>query len=294
MNINELKAFIAVVQSGSLTQAALRLNRVQSSISQRIQNLERKLNVTLLERQADGVKPTLQGIMVYEYAVKIVDTMRECQEKIECYNYDNKRIRVGVVECLPAYIVDNLLDFNYNGNFNISVSIGSSHNLLDFFEKGDFDIIIIGAGFASSNVMRTPVFQDQLVVINSNSLPPITDFYELQDQIFLLSSEKAASRRNINYLMRDKGILPKKIVECGSYPILFSQVAAGKGISLVLRSALSKVYSDKIRINELSGKYFKMQIEMIFRSDIIGTNTLELRRMICELFKSQSLKTPWF
>ena len=294
MNINELKAFIAAVQSGSLTQAALRLNRVQSSISQRIQNLERKLNTTLLERQADGVKPTLQGVMVYEYAVKIVDAMRECQEKIERCNYDNERIRVGVVECLPSYIVDNLLDLNYNGNFNISVSIGSSHNLLDFFEKGDFDIIIIGAGFASSNFIRTPVFQDKLVVVNSISLSPITNFYDLQDQVFLLSSEKAASRKNINHLMRDKGVCPKKIVECGSYPILFSQVAAGKGISLVLRSALSKIYSDKIRINELPGKYFNMQIEMIFRSDTIGKNTLELRRMICDLFKSQSLKKPWF
>jgi len=293
MNINELKAFIAAVQSGSFTQAALRLNRVQSSISQRILNLERKLNVTLLERQSDGVKTTPQGKIVYEHAVKIVNIMNECQMKIG-KELDNKRIRIGVVECLPPYIVDNLLELNYSGDFNLGVTIGSSSSLLERFEKGDFEIIIVAAGFASSNVIRAPVFQDILVVINATSLPPITEFNDLQNQTFLLSSERAASRRNLDHIIRDKGIHAKRIVECGSYPILFSQVASGKGVSLVLKSALSKVYSEDIRINELSDRYFKMQIEMIFQSSIMTPNTLELRKMICELFKSQRLHKPWY
>lgn len=54
MKLNELLAFVTVVETGNITLAAERLNRVQSSISHRIRSLESSLDATLLDRKNEG------------------------------------------------------------------------------------------------------------------------------------------------------------------------------------------------------------------------------------------------
>ncbi len=71
MKLNELLAFVTVVETGNITLAAERLNRVQSSISHRIRSLESSLDATLLDRKNEGCIPTEQGKILYEYALKM-------------------------------------------------------------------------------------------------------------------------------------------------------------------------------------------------------------------------------
>lgn len=79
MKISELLAFVTVVETGNITQAAERLNRVQSSISHRIRSLEDNLDVTLLDRKADGCSLTAQGQILYDYARKILNLADDCK-----------------------------------------------------------------------------------------------------------------------------------------------------------------------------------------------------------------------
>ena len=48
--IDELKAFITIVESGSINAAADRFDVTPSAMSRTLQKLEKKLGVTLLER----------------------------------------------------------------------------------------------------------------------------------------------------------------------------------------------------------------------------------------------------
>lgn len=54
----DLQAFVAAVETGSIQTAGEALALTQSAVTKRIQNLERRLRVNLLERGRYGVRPT--------------------------------------------------------------------------------------------------------------------------------------------------------------------------------------------------------------------------------------------
>ncbi|WKX71626.1 LysR family transcriptional regulator [Streptomyces sp. XD-27] len=68
MTLDDLRAFVAVCESGSLSAVARDLGCTQSAISQRVKRLERELDIALLERQPRGVAPTQAGRVLHRAA----------------------------------------------------------------------------------------------------------------------------------------------------------------------------------------------------------------------------------
>lgn len=61
IDLNDVSAFLAVVEAGSFTRAAAKLNVSQSALSQTIRNLEARLGLRLLTRTTRRVAPTEAG-----------------------------------------------------------------------------------------------------------------------------------------------------------------------------------------------------------------------------------------
>ncbi len=60
-NLNDLLAFLAVVQEGSFTKAAAKLGVTPSALSHAVKGLERRLSIRLLSRTTRNVAPTEAG-----------------------------------------------------------------------------------------------------------------------------------------------------------------------------------------------------------------------------------------
>lgn len=84
MELNELQAFVKVVQAGSFTRAAELLGAQKSYLSRVVSQLERRLGVRLLERSTRAMHLTEIGREVFERAVGILgaveDTERVAQQ----------------------------------------------------------------------------------------------------------------------------------------------------------------------------------------------------------------------
>ncbi len=149
MKLNELLAFVTVVETGNITLAAERLNRVQSSISHRIRSLESSLDATLLDRKNEGCIPTEQGKILYEYALKMLNLADDCKHNITLSKRRRLTIKIGIIECLPPYVISALIDSGHDLGWDIDVSIGNTSSLLNAFDRHEYDAVIIGAGFSS-------------------------------------------------------------------------------------------------------------------------------------------------
>lgn len=73
MDIENLRCFIEVSSCGNFTKAAEKMFMVQSTVSRRVQRLERELGVTLVARDAPAFQLTKQGRLVYERGRRILD-----------------------------------------------------------------------------------------------------------------------------------------------------------------------------------------------------------------------------
>ena len=69
MNFLQLQYFAAVVEEGSISQAARKLNISQPPLSMQIKNLEEEYGVKLFERGSRHIRLTESGELLYGYAV---------------------------------------------------------------------------------------------------------------------------------------------------------------------------------------------------------------------------------
>src|ERR1041384_1062069 len=73
VSLRLLKVFMEVVNEKGISNAAASLNVTQPSVSMQIRQLEKVLGVKLLDRLGHEIHPTQEGMLLREYAIKILD-----------------------------------------------------------------------------------------------------------------------------------------------------------------------------------------------------------------------------
>jgi DNA-binding transcriptional LysR family regulator len=81
-NFDNISAYIRVVETGSISAAALRLDLAKSVVSKRIHDLEAELGVELLHRSTRGMTPTDQGLLFYQRARDIMQQLMTAADEI--------------------------------------------------------------------------------------------------------------------------------------------------------------------------------------------------------------------
>jgi LysR family transcriptional regulator of gallate degradation len=119
INLRHLRAFIAVAEYGSVSQAAESLYRAQSAISRSIHELETGLGVDLFERKANGMLPTAFGQTLLHRAQRAAQEFRLARDEM------SSRIRKANGS-LTAPIFDML--FNKD-RLQIFVTLAESHHM---------------------------------------------------------------------------------------------------------------------------------------------------------------------
>ena len=215
MEFNQIETFLSVVKHKSFSKAAKELFLTQPTVSNNIQNLEKELNTTLLDRKSKTITLTGSGESFYKYAVELINTRDKAK-------YDLIR-RTGKIEgeveisassipeqyILP-YIIKEFTDKHPNVSFNVIHK--NSKDVVDDILKGKNNFGIVGAKYPSDVLEYIDFYQDELVlaVPNNNNYPwplgEILDFKVLLKQKLILRKEGSGTR-----LLIDKGICNKGI-----------------------------------------------------------------------------------
>jgi DNA-binding transcriptional LysR family regulator len=79
---DDLQAFVAVVEAGSFTAAADRLDVAKSAVSRRVSSLEERLGVQLLRRTTRRLNLTETGQSFYEHSARILADLDEAEAAV--------------------------------------------------------------------------------------------------------------------------------------------------------------------------------------------------------------------
>lgn len=164
MNIDQLKTYIAVVETSSFTKAAKTVYLTQSAVSLQIKRLEEELGVALLTRIAKTVKLTGAGKDLLAYARQIVQTHDEAVLTISNRELLG-HIRIGAPEDYISPFLTRILSRFSRDHPQVKVDVISnlSVNLKRAVDQADLD-------FALCTEMReggTVVFREPLAWISS-------------------------------------------------------------------------------------------------------------------------------
>ncbi|GAB3573387.1 LysR family transcriptional regulator [Amycolatopsis endophytica] len=94
MNLEAVRAFVAVTERGQFRYAADELGISQQAVSKRIAALERDLGVTLLHRRPTGATTTLRGAAFLPQAREV---LRVVQRAVDSVRRTDEPLRVGVL-----------------------------------------------------------------------------------------------------------------------------------------------------------------------------------------------------
>lgn len=105
-----LDTFVCVAKLGGFRAAAMRLNTTQPSVSARIEQLEQHLGVPLFSAASRRRELTREGLVVLDYAQRILALQQEMQAAIRQPGAVRGMLRIGVAETLVHSLMPRLLE----------------------------------------------------------------------------------------------------------------------------------------------------------------------------------------
>ncbi|HEX6958981.1 MAG TPA: LysR substrate-binding domain-containing protein [Ferrovibrio sp.] len=143
-DIDLLRAFVAVAETGGFTRAAAKLNRTQSTISQQVQRLEQAANAQLLLRDTRSLQLTEEGDRMLAYARRLLSLHDEARAAIGGVSHSGE-VRLGVAEDFATLSLPKALaEFSrVHPKLHLSVVCDLSVALLRRFRQGELDLVVV-------------------------------------------------------------------------------------------------------------------------------------------------------
>lgn len=162
LEIDLLRAFVAVAETGSFTAAAQIVGRSQSAISQKINRLEELVEVRVFDRNSRSLKLTQSGEALFAAARKMIEFNDSVIKQIRV-PVGALKLRLGISEdFIPGQLPALLARFNrLYPMVDLDLTTGLSCDILAAYDAGRLDTVI--AKKNGSAPRGRVIWRDQLV-----------------------------------------------------------------------------------------------------------------------------------
>ncbi|WP_145572879.1 LysR family transcriptional regulator [Yersinia mollaretii] len=141
--IDAMRVFIRVVEQRSFTQTARDLDLPRSTVTDAIKQLEKRLNVRLLQRTTRHVSPTLDGEAYYQRCLRIIADIEDA-EMAFAHAKPRGLLRIDVQGTLARhFVLPQLPDFIAQYP-DIELFISEGDRLVDLIREGIDGVLRVG------------------------------------------------------------------------------------------------------------------------------------------------------
>jgi len=165
--LDELQAFVAVVEAGSITAAAERLGLTISAASRTLARLEDKLQTTLLRRTTRRIELTEEGEAYLGHARAILAAVDDAEEQMAARRLRPVgRLRVDAATPFMLHVIVPLLE-GFRARYpEVELELHSNEGIVDLIEKRTDVALRIGA-LRDSTLHARPIGTSRVRVLAS-------------------------------------------------------------------------------------------------------------------------------
>lgn len=170
MKLNALQALVAAIEEGSLRSAARRIGVSQPALTKLVRELEVELAAPLLERHSQGVRPTPQGQVMFEHALKVSRELASATDQIQQLGGQMRgELNVAAVPVAMMLLIPETLR-TYSRTFpdiRLRVSEELFIDQLQKLRSGQVDLVVGGipAGLPSGEFITESLMETRMVVV---------------------------------------------------------------------------------------------------------------------------------
>jgi len=263
LNVNRLRILIEVASRGSFSAAAESLSYTQASVSQQIAALEQETGATLLERLPRGVRLTPAGQVLLEYAEGIIARLHAAEAEMAAIaGLRGGQLRMASFPTAGATMMPLAIAIfrAQHPEVELTLSEGEPEDIAPRLNAGEFDIALLFEFEGTSEslgpeIERTELFEDPmfLAVPADHALARrrTLRLENLRAEAWIQTSAASACARHVVRSCHAAGFEPIVSFESDDYATVQGLVAAGVGVALIPKLALSGSRED-IAIRALS------------------------------------------
>ncbi len=143
MNTEELKTFIFLAKVKNFTVAAMSLEIAQSTVTNRISELEKEIGKKLFSRATKTVTLTEEGEIFLKYAENILRLKDASIEEMNAVSAHRRKFCIGAINATYEVYVRPFVDRCLNGNSvtSIKVTLGHSLDLIQQLQDNMLDMV---------------------------------------------------------------------------------------------------------------------------------------------------------
>ena len=239
LDLNAIRSFVTVAETGGVTVAANQLHLTQSAVSMQLKRLEEAMGLNLLDRSGRGIRLTREGEILLGYGRRLLSLNDEVWGRLTDQAYEGE-VTFGVPHDIVYPHVPQILR-RFRAEFpKVQVRLVSSYtaSLMEMFYSGEAQVIMtteIEGKKASGHVLA----RKRLVWVGAR------DGRSWKQRPLRLASHKSCAFRPISQArLDDAGIPWEMVVETDSSETVAASISADLAIEARLATRIPDEFEE--------------------------------------------------
>lgn len=254
ITMRQIEAFKAIMEAGTVSQAAQAMHLSQPSVSRLLSDLESKIGYRLFSRAKGRLVARDEARELYAEVRRSFSGLTRISEaaaQIGRQNADRLRIAVMPMFNLPplARVVAQLLARSPDAS--ISFSSRSKHHIEEEIALGHHDVALATLPISRSDVGALPIANTDYVCLvpeghalcGRDAIAP----NDLAGVRVIFAGDARSLRRRVDQWLTDAGAQCTLRMDAMSMQMAYSLVAEGAGVTITLRAIAANLSGPRVR-----------------------------------------------
>jgi DNA-binding transcriptional LysR family regulator len=245
LNLDQLRTLATVAKLGSFSAAARELSLTQPAVSLQIRDLEQRVGLRLIDRVGKNARPTAAGQDLIAHAERMMAEADRALAAMRGYKEGHAgRVHLGTGPTALAYILPPVLQRLRadHPDVELVITTGTTQEITDGMLGNVLDLGLTALPVDEQLFNVVAIREDEMVAIfaaTDRDIPDKVTPADLADRPLVLEYYRVNQNRLARGWLKAGGIEAKPAIQFNGVDAIKDAVAAGLGVGIVPRPALS-------------------------------------------------------
>jgi LysR family transcriptional regulator for metE and metH len=260
MELKELRSFAEIASTGSITNAAKKLNLSPPAIHKQLKAMEQELGVQLYEKHGTRLVLTQPAQLILPIVQGCLAQFTDIAHTIEEWKGLRKGVvRIGTGPAFSSYVLPNFLRAfrRRQSQIDIVIQTGTVSSLLAKLQAGDLDLALVvwGDQLDSRELKVEKSWEMEVVLVGTlPNLPARCSLQQLQSYPFILFEYGMQLQSIVDNYLSNLGFQPRVIMRLDNPEAIKALVKQQFGLSLLalwtVNEELRRGEFQRVRLHE--------------------------------------------
>lgn len=276
MSFRNLKIFMQVYETRSISKAAILLYITQPAVSRAIKDIEKEYDCILFERTNRTLIPTNSADILYTNLLPIIENYENLKDTLQKESLSST-FQIGSNSTIAKYYLPTIIkDYTTQyPNIQIHVIVENEITLQTKLKKHEIDVAIVENNIQSKDLLSIYLTQSPLSIIASTNynIPSTCSIEQLATYPLLLRESGSAQRNYINAIFEAHNLTISPVWQSSTTDVLIHAAKQGLGIAIV-PTIFTKNKKDLKHISLINEKLVR-NCYLVYHKDKYISNSLQ-------------------